>query len=282
MLDTITKAILAPFLLVSSLIIGQPAEPPTQFDNLGAVQTVAGKNYFLSGGGVGSSDTSITLTKFQTPVSNYDLAMADFGEIGYLTLEPGSATRQEIVSFTGITQNSDDTATLTGVTRGLSVISPYTASTTLQKAHPGGSVVVISNPPQLYETFANLNNAETIDAVWTFDADRPPILDETGKTASSSDQLVSKEYVDNVTNQGAATSTESVGGIVELATQIEVASSTATTADKPLVLQAQNATSTPQAACDSSSNAGALCVVVGENDGKLNQGWLDLTEDITF
>lgn len=104
---------------------------------LGSISFVAGKTYYLYGGGIGSSDTSITLTAFKTPVSNYNLVMSNFGTTGYVTIEPANTTRQEIVSFTGITQNADGTATLTGATRGLSPVSPYTASTTIQKAHSG-------------------------------------------------------------------------------------------------------------------------------------------------
>src|SRR3990167_9967786 len=78
----------------------------------GAVNPVGGKNYALYGGGIGSSDTSITLSSFKTPVSDYNFAMASFGTIGYLTLEPGSATRQEFISFTGIRKNANGPAPL--------------------------------------------------------------------------------------------------------------------------------------------------------------------------
>lgn len=167
---------------------------------LGSIYQVAGKTYFLFGGGIASTDSSITLTSFKLPVSSYNLTMSDFGTIGYLTIEPGNASRQEFVSFTGITQNSDGSATVTGVSRGLSFVTPYTASTTLQKSHSGGSAVVISNPPQLYAEFANKNNDETITGQWTFNTF--PI------TAQN------------------ATSSETVSGVVELATRPEVVANT--------------------------------------------------------
>lgn len=222
---------------------------------LGAYNTAGGKKYFLSGGGIAASDTSITLTSFQVPVANFNFRMADFGDVGYLTIEPGNTTRQEFISFTGITNNSDGTATLTGILRGLSPISPYGASTTLQIAHPGGSVVVLSNPPQLYEELATRGNAETIIGRWTFSATSAPqmnvaasttgnefvtynflnngwvdatttesitgikrfsVLPESTLNATTSDQLTRKSYVDNVALQGAATATQAQAGISRL------------------------------------------------------------------
>jgi hypothetical protein len=54
------------------------------------------------------------------------------------------------------------------VSRGLLPVYPYTASTTYQKAHPGGSVLIISNSPQVYNEFTAKRNAETISGAWTF------------------------------------------------------------------------------------------------------------------
>jgi hypothetical protein len=87
--------------------------------------------------------------------------------IEYGTLEPQTTTK-EFVSFTGITQNSDGSATLTGVTRGLSFSYPYTASTTLQQSHPAQSIFILSNPPQLTNQYANKSNDDTITGSWSF------------------------------------------------------------------------------------------------------------------
>jgi len=189
-------------------------------ESVGGTNFVGGQTYKLSGSGVSSSATSLGLTKFQITQTGQPLLMADFGDAGYGTIEPGNTSKQEFVSWTGITQNSDGTATLTGLSRGLSPISPYTASTTLQYSHSGGSVFVVSNPPQLYDQATFKSNDEAITGDWTFDADNPPALDATGNLATTSASLASKEYVDSVTAQGAATSSESVSGISTLATQI--------------------------------------------------------------
>lgn len=165
--STIAKVLIAPIIFVMSLA-GYVTPVDNLNDNLGSFYTVGAKSYYLGGAGVGSTDSSITLTSFTVPVSNVELTMANFGEVGFATIDPSSPTRQEFISFTGVTQNSDDTAVLTGVSRGLMPIYPYTASTTYQKAHPGGSVLIISNSPQIYNEYAAKKNAETITGPWTF------------------------------------------------------------------------------------------------------------------
>lgn len=188
---------------------------------LGSVNEVSGITYYLYGSGVGSTDTSVTLTSFKQPVNSYPLLIADFGDIGYLTLEPGNTTRQEFVSFTGVTQNTDGTATLTGVTRGLSPVSPYTASTTIRKAHGGGTTAVISNPPQFYQRFTKKDSNETITGQWTFS-------------------------VFPITPSSPAAS-ETTAGIVELATGAEAAASTLSGTLGRLALSTAIATSTSNA-----------------------------------
>lgn len=209
----------------------------------GAVNPVGGKLYYLYGGGISSSQTSVTLTAFKTPVSNYNLGMSDFGTIGYATIEPGNATKQEFISFTGVTQNVDGTATLTGVSRGLSPITPYTASTTIQKAHSGGSIVVLSNPPAFYSNFTNKNNDETITGQWTFD-----------------------NFPITSTN---ATSSETISGISELATLAEVLANTQTgSTGGRLIISTAVATTT----YNSATAAGA--VIAADASGKIDNNFI--------
>lgn len=165
-----------------------------QEEELGrAVEAVGGKTYTLAGSGISSTQTTITLSSFTIPVSNTPFTMSNFGQgvnaKGYLTIEPGNTSRQEFISFTGLTQNSDGSATLSGVSRGLLPISPFTASSTYARAHSGGSQVVISNPPQLYE------------AIYS--------------------------YIDNATSSGAVDGSVSAKGIYETASGLEAASTTA-------------------------------------------------------
>ena len=187
--------------------------------SFGAFYPMGGKRYALSGSGVGSTDTSIELRSFQMPISDQELVMTDFGEIAYATLDPGNPSKKEFISFTGITQSgTSDKATLTGVSRGLSFTYPYSASTTLAKSHSGGSVLILSNSPAFYSQFPIKKNDETITGTWTFDADAFPLIDD-GTVAPTLDaEFATKKYADDLTNAGAADSTISVKGIVEVGT----------------------------------------------------------------
>jgi len=75
--------------------------------------------------------------------------MTDFGTTGYITINPGGDD-EEIISFTGFTVNTDGTVSIdTGIVRGLKGIYPYSTGGTA-KDHSAGSIVVVSNNPQLY------------------------------------------------------------------------------------------------------------------------------------
>ena len=163
---------------------------------LGAYNPTGGGTYRLQSS-VGGSATSITLTSFKEPVSNIPYTMSYLNsDIEYATVEPQS-TNKEFISFSGITQNADGSAILTGVTRGLGFSYPYTASTTLQKPHSGQSILILSNPPQLYKKFATKDNDETISGSWAIPY----------PTASTSP--ASKGYVDTLAF-GGSTNTDRV------------------------------------------------------------------------
>lgn len=252
--------------------VGQELRVDFEDELLGATLPVAGQTYTLAGSGITASATSITLTSLTIPQTGYKLLDSNFSDTFYITLEPGNSKRQEIVSCTTVTQNAAGTATLSGCSRGLLPFTPFTASTTYQFAHAGGSTVIFSDPPQLFNEFTAKGNAETITNVWTFN--RHPVSTSTLGTPTTTYQYTTKQYVDNVVNQGAATSTEAVAGISELATQVEMASSTDLGANRPLVLQAKYATS--------SAPSSGHYAVISESDGNINQGWLDLTENFTW
>lgn len=121
----------------------------------------------LAGSGCSASATSITLQSLTLPDGSTMVAMTDLGSIAYGTLEPGTS-KEEQISFTGITQNADGTATLTGVTRGLGFISPYTTVSANQKAHAGGAVFVLSNTAGFYDKILIKDNDETVTGTFTF------------------------------------------------------------------------------------------------------------------
>jgi hypothetical protein len=176
---------------------------------------VQGKDYRLAGAGVAATDTSITLTSMQLPNSNALITMADFGEIGFITFEP-ETNREENASFTGITQNLNGSATLTGVTRGLTFVSPSTTDNALRKSHSGGSIVRVSNSVQFYENLANKYNSQTIKGVWTFNADADganPVIDDPDYVPSDDEYIVKKYAVEQLPNDPAFIANLEAAGI---------------------------------------------------------------------
>jgi hypothetical protein len=165
-----------------------------------AQELIQGQKYKLFGGGVTATATTIVLQSFTTP-DGTDITTSLLGTTNYGTLEPGTS-REEIISFTGVTQNSDDTADLTGVTRGLKFTTPYTADTGLRKAHAGGTIFVMSNNPQVYEDLVSASNDETITGKYTFStAEFPEMSDNTTDPVDGQD-LATKRYVDDVASGG--------------------------------------------------------------------------------
>lgn len=120
----------------------------------------------IAGSGISATDTSITFRKMvlvdtdETPVT-----MAMFGTIGYITIEPRT-DREENISFTGITQNANGTATITGVTRGLEPDTPYAENSDFKFPHAGGAIAVVSNSSVYYSQFGKLANDEEITGYW--------------------------------------------------------------------------------------------------------------------
>lgn len=182
-----------------TVYVDAPQEEPL---GVTAVLPVAGTTYYLAGTGMSSSATSFTLTSFTITQNGKKIQDADMSETFYFTIEPGSRTRQEIVECTTVTQNANDTATISGCSRGMAPVTPYTASSTLQFAHAGGSVAVLSNPPQLYNQLAFKDNDLTITGAWL------------APTPINSSGIATKGYVDSVVTGGAITlDNVSVGAI---------------------------------------------------------------------
>jgi len=171
-------------------------EISTANDLMGGTLPVAGQTYTLAGSGVASAETSITLSSLTISQTGYELLDADFSSTFYVTLEPGSTRRQEIVSCTTVTQNSDDTATLSGCSRGLQPFSPFTASSTYRFAHAGGTSLIFSDPPQLFNEYTAKGNDESIAGTWTF-YDFPVFATST-QLPDANAEFATKYYVDQV------------------------------------------------------------------------------------
>lgn len=107
--------------------------------------------------GISATATSLTVTPYPKDLDGTKLTMADFGTIGRMTVDPKVTSYEEIISFTGMTDNGDGTCTFTGLTRDLISKSPYTTPGT-GKIHGASAVVVFSDNPQAYFEFGALRN----------------------------------------------------------------------------------------------------------------------------
>jgi hypothetical protein len=160
---------------------------------------VQGQDYTLAGSGIGSTDTSIVISTLTLPNSGTLITMSMFGIIGFATLEPDT-NREENISFTGITQNANGTATITGVTRGLKFVSPYDQDLTLRKSHAGSTPMRFTNSVQLYDSLANKYDNETIVQTWTFNASANsanPILDNAAYVQTLDTEYIHKKFADD-------------------------------------------------------------------------------------
>lgn len=176
--------------------------------------------FTLAGAGAVIGDTTITLTSM-TDIDGNTLSMStDFGTIGYGTLEPGSGDQEEQISFTGLTNNSNGTTTLTGV-KHVGFLYPYTETSGLAKTHAGGTRFVVSNTSGFYNKLTSKSDDETISGTWTFTNPNYPRMDTDTPLPTDSAQLATKAYVDSVAVSGAPNATTGVKGIVQLATQAQ-------------------------------------------------------------
>lgn len=285
-------------LFLAKIIVGVGMMVSSLFGHHQTPALTAGGTFNPTGGGtyrlqssISTTASTLTLTSFKEPVSNIAYTMTYLNSsIEYATIDPQNNSSKEFISFTGITQNSDNTATLTGVTRGLGFSYPYTASTTLAQPHSGQAIFILSNPPQLYNQFYNLANVSTSTNILVFSSTTPPRLDSVAAQAggtyiATTSEFATVAYV-NTTGAGVnVNSTETVKGIVELATALEQASSTVLGATSAgLVTQAQYATDTPLSGCATgyTTTAGAGCSVIAQLTGKIRQTFLNLSEAWTF
>lgn len=167
--------------------------------------------FTLNGAGQVIGDTTVTLASMKDIDGNL-FTMASLGTIGYATIEPNSGTAEEQISFTGITQNANGTATLTGV-KTVGFLTPFTETSGLAKTHAGGVKLVLSNTSGFYNKFANTQNSETISANWTIATGfKLTLVDD----PVASTDAANKHYVDNVAIAGAPNASSTVKGIVKL------------------------------------------------------------------
>jgi len=171
--------------------------------------TAGGQTYTL-GSSISSTQTTILLSSFTEPVSGTPYTMVLLNtDIAYGTIAP-KTSQSEFISFTGITQNANGSATLTGVTRGLAKKYPYTTDATFKLPHSGQTSFILSNAPQVFEKDARLENDQTFTGVNTFS--QSPIV-PTGGTGT---QAANNQDIANAVTGASGTATNTTFGTTKL------------------------------------------------------------------
>ncbi|HPQ42937.1 MAG TPA: hypothetical protein PKZ42_01820 [Syntrophales bacterium] len=232
-----------------------------------------GSDLLQVGVATGDSDLPLTLASFETTLASKLITSAtemtltsatdDDGNTlsGYygFTIDSGSTLQEYVIA------NCTGT-TCTGMLRGISVADGQTEVTALKQEHRRGASVKVTNHPNLVIITEILNGNDGVPAKLYYDSQ---------PTFSDDEEIITKKYADDLAFSGAPNASETVKGIIEIGTQTEVASSTATGGTgADLVIPADIATSSP--------DVRGLYIPVSENDGYLDQDWLDLTEDFSL
>ncbi len=208
----------------------------------------------------GSTDTSFTLASASlrdgTSLSGYNCFTIDSNTP---TLEYECGT----VSGT----------TVSNVTRGIDAVTGTTTVASLQFAHRRGADVKITDYPLLTILGRMANGQDTYPNLLQY-ANTVLI-----NSLSASTTLATKYYVDQTAVSGAPNASPTVKGIVQFATGLQAASSTATGSTGALLALGNGiATDTPSVP-QSVSGSHVLMTTIG---GFLKQTWLDLSANWTF
>lgn len=208
----------------------------------------------------GGSESTFNTTP-GTAKDGSTLTTAKIGDFVVFTINPGAANEEKIsVSAVSV---SGTTATWTIINRGLS-FTENVAVTANKKQHTIGETVIISNDDHyLNVNYAANDEDETITGSWSF------------PTPTVAANPATKAYVDGSVFGGIGNASEVATGTVEIATGVEIASSTSSGTLGRLAIPASLATSTYNSA------TADLKVVVTQNSGKIDNNFIATTSLFT-
>lgn len=103
--------------------------------------------------GSGRTGTTLLVDPIYT-LDGHRVVMTDIGSICFGKIDPGIATLEEIISWTGMT-NTDNDTTLTGVKWGYNFYNTTNSVADNQKIHVVGSTMVITNDDHFLSTQYN-------------------------------------------------------------------------------------------------------------------------------
>lgn len=243
---------------------------------LGATQRPSGYKTTLAQSLTATASTTedIKVASLATP-DGHVLTTTDVGSYIILTLSPGKGNEEKVLCIGGTATSTRKWLTCT---RGFNYYNQSAGTATVYIHSPGETVIISDDDAYNATVYGYLSSNNTWTGVntstgrWIFDV--YPELSLTLTNATNTNQLISLGQANALVNQGAATSTESVAGISELATQIEMASTTDYGVNRPLTLQAKYATSSP--------DVRGLYIPVAKNDGYLDWRWLNQGDNLTW
>ncbi len=240
-------------LMVSVGLVSAPV--PSKTVGAALPSTPALVDTFLAAN-MSANDTSMTLANGTT---NDGTALA-----GYMcfTIDANTPTVEYVCGTASSTS-------VTGLTRGIDLTNP-TSTTTRAYTHRRFASVQTTDYPTLQLVVRKLNGVDTFDSVLSYTSTTP-------SSFTSTQDLASKGYVDNQIMSGGVPITTSTPGIGLLATPAQTAAGTATGTYNSQTYNLLPANST----FNQTSSASNIVPVTGSN-GKLSQGFLDLTQPFTF
>lgn len=218
---------------------------------------------------IDSSSSTISFTATDSTRSLTSVTMSDFGTYGYVVINPtGKSNNYEVVRFESW-NTSGSTITIGTLTRNLELEGDDTSGTGL--SFPAGTIGIISDNHHWFNNVVLTEGTQTVAGDKTFSGvitlgDSSQLATSAAPTADA--DIANKKYVDDTAISGAADATTTVKGIVEIATDAELAAGTGT-----------GGTGAATAATGSSFNetAAAGKVPVAESTGQLGEDWIGLT-----
>jgi len=201
---------------------------------------------------ISSTATSMTLT------SGTDKAGNDLSGYICFVIDEGTASEEFVCGDVSGTSVSN-------MIRGIDPVDGDTEVSALKKEHRRGASVKVSNYPYLGILARILNGDETIPNKLSY---------ESQPTFTSDEDIITKKYADDLSYSGAPDASDTVKGVVEIATLDELVAHTQygdTGAE--LVLPNSLTAVTSQS---------AHTIVVSDENGKIDQSYLNLEDDYSW
>jgi hypothetical protein len=178
------------------------------------------------------------------------------------TLDEGTASVEDVCG------TASGTA-ISSLTRGVNSLYGTSSLASLKKEHRRGATVKITNSPQIAIVSRILNGDETLPNPIKYES-----TISTSTLFANGQYLASVNYVNGVALQGAPLATTTLQGLVQAGTANQISSSVQNGSTGAVLFAPGN--------LFASSSSANILIPVTQSNGKLNQNFLDLTQNWTF